>query len=711
MRERDVLTVWHEGVPAPGAANNSSRLDELLIGAVTDAGAHIGATYLVDEGGDLLRLESVYGMPAPIANAWALIRTKDPVPIATAVREQRLVWIADREHLARSFPGAAMAVPYHFSIALTPICVGDAAWGGFMLLWPAGRFTEPTPRQLDVLSKTCAEIGEVLRCAAERGQPIKPAPRPRILLPPSAGGNPRTDMVALESFNRLPEGYCSLDTQGRVTLISAPAVDLLGHPRDLVGRRLWEALPWLSDPAYEDRYRAAIVGSQVTHFIARNPAGRQLSFWMYPGLSGITLRITPGTVSREPRSCPTARQSRPLRLIAVHETLQLATTLARAVTAQDVVDLVADHVMPVYDAQALALITVEGGRLRVTGSRGYSQEVIDELEGRFPAAPVSADLIRRGEAGFFSSWEEMRQAYPDAVRGSMQAWAFLPLVTSGRPIGTCVLGYDHPHTFGAEDRASLTALAGLIAQAFERARLYDTKHQLAKCLQSSLLPQTLPRVPGLDVAARYVPATPGMDIGGDFYDLIRLDDSVIAAVIGDVQGHDMTAAALMGQVRTAVRAHAGAGASPGEVLAHTNRLLTELAPDRFTSCLYVSLDLRRHVACLASAGHLPPLLGVPGGPAQVIETSPGLLLGVDADAEYATTNVRLPPGGVLALYTDGLIEEPGLPLDEAIDRLARRFKPSCALSLPELADSLIEPATLDKRSDDIAVLLLREAPA
>jgi hypothetical protein len=500
--------------------------------------------------------------------------------------------------------------------------------------------------------------------------------------------------------------------EGRVTLVSAPAADLLSsRASDLLGRRLWEAPAWLADPAYEDRFRGAVFSGQATSFTARDPDGRLLRFRLFPARSGVTVRITRDAADVDrPRGAPETGADRPARVIALHEMLHLATILARAVTAQEVLDLVADHVMPVYDVQALAILTSQGDRMRVVASRGYSRQAVEEFDGLPVIRPMSEQHpFDAGRPAFFSTWEELRGTYPDAIRSDdMSAWAFLPLVTSGRPIGTCILAYDRPHRFSIDERATLTALAGLIAQAFERARLYDVKHQLAQYLQASLLPHMLPEVPGLEQAARYVPATPGMDIGGDFYDVIRLSDTVAAAVIGDVQGHDVTAAALMGQVRTAIHAHATAGASPGEVLAHTNRLLVELAPDRFTSCLYVSLDLERHSACLASAGHLPPLLGRPGAATQVIETSPGLLLGIDPEATYATRELDLPPGSVLILYTDGLIEQPGLDLGDAITDLAGRFTLSDGLSLPDLAESLIEPATLDPRADDIAVLLLRD---
>ncbi|MEO3803555.1 SpoIIE family protein phosphatase [Nonomuraea sp. B1E8] len=726
-----------EHLTGPGGTSASSRLDDLLIETVSAAGAHIGMAYVLDEGGHVLEMESAVGIPGSIARAWARVRVKTDcsMPIAVSIRDRRLIWVAGREELARAFPAAALALPYHFAAVTAPVCSGGAVWGGLVLLWPSGLASGLTPRQRDVIDHACDEIGALLRRAAEQGHPVTPRPQPRLLDPrPETGTGLRAHRLALDCLNRLPEGYCCLDTEGRVSLVSAPAAELLARsPSELLGRPLWKSLPWLNDPAYEDRYRAAVVSRQATHFTARGPGARQLTFRLYPGLTGITVRVAPagaargvepglvaGPVARpavspaagpvvEPAAGPGVDAAREPRVMALHEMLHLATALARAVTAQEVLDLVADHVIPVYGAQALAILTWQDNRMRVAASRGYSQGAVEQYDSR-PVIHQNGppDHYEASEPAFFATWDELRRQRPDSIRADdMNAWAFLPLATSGRPFGTCVLAYARPHHFSGEERATLTALGGLIAQAFERARLYDNKHQLAQCLQASLLPHQLPEIPGLEVAARYVPALPGMDIGGDFYDLIRLSPTMAAAVIGDVQGHDMNAAALMGQVRTAIHAHATAGAPPGEVLAHTNRLLAELSPDRFTSCLYLSIDLAERTACLSSAGHFPPLLSRAGAATQVIDVSPGPLLGVDPDAKYAATDLVLDPGSVLTLYTDGLIEEPGLDLGDAITGLARRFAPSPGTPLCDLASALIETAAADHRTDDIAVLLLR----
>ncbi|MFD0663363.1 SpoIIE family protein phosphatase [Thermocatellispora tengchongensis] len=663
----------------PSAADESSRLDELLIGAVFDTQAHVGVMYVLDDSRQVLHMETAMGLPATVARAWARLRTSDPMPVSVAVREQRLVWLCDREALAREYPSMALALPYHFALAAFPIHSGGTVWGGFILMWPTGRASELTSRRIDVINDACARMGDLLRPARERGRPSTSGLQPRVLDPhPAHSIDPHSELIALELFNRLPEGYCCLDAQGRVTLMTAPAAELLAvNPPEVVGKRLCKAMPWLDDPVYEDRYRAAIVSHQATRFIAGHPDGRKLSFQCYPGIPGVTMRVTP--VASTPEAPPSDAERHP-RTIGLHEMLHLAVSLARAVTAQDVVDLVADFVMPVCEAQAVAILSWESGRMRVAASRGYSRQGIERFNGRpvVQAAP-SAPGYERDKPSFYATWEEFRETFPDAHRiDDMGAWALLPLVASGQSIGTCVLAYDRPHRFSDSERAMFTALGGLIAQAFERAWLYDKKHRLAESLQESLLPRELPQIPGLDLAARYVPATPGMDIGGDFYDLIHLGDTMAAAVIGDVQGHDMTAAALMGQVRTAIHAHATAGATPGEVLTHTNRLLAELASDRFTSCLYLSLDLEQRLTCLASAGHPPPLLARPGHPTRIIDTSPGLLLGIDPDAHYTTTQVALPAGSILTLYTDGLIEQPGHDLGTAIADLARRFTPRTA---------------------------------
>ncbi|MFV2119508.1 PP2C family protein-serine/threonine phosphatase, partial [Streptomyces sp. Act-28] len=401
----------------------------------------------------------------------------------------------------------------------------------------------------------------------------------------------------------------------------------------------------------------------------------------------------------------------PARMGQLYQLLHLAAALTETVGVRDVVDLVADQIMPAFGAQGLILSSAESGRLRITGSRGYPVHVLERLDG----LPLDTRLTPAGQAlstgvpSFFSHPEEMARIYPETpLVSGKQAWAFLPMIASGHPVGVCVLTYDHPHAFPAEERAVLTSLAGLVAQALDRARLYDAKHQLAHGLQEALLPHSLPAAPGLRVAARYLPATRGMDIGGDFYDLLRVDATTAAAVIGDVQGHNVAAAALMGQVRTAVHTHATAGAAPEEVLARTNRLLLDLDLGLFTTCLYARIDLDRRRVRMASAGHPPPLLRCPDGRARRLDVPPGPALGIDPDAVYPVTELDLPPGAVLVLYTDGLVETAGTDIEQAIDRLAGHLAAWDTEDPDRLLELLLDHAVpADRRTDDIALLLVR----
>ncbi len=199
-----------------------------------------------------------------------------------------------------------------------------------------------------------------------------------------------------------------------------------------------------------------------------------------------------------------------------------------------------------------------------------------------------------------------------------------------------------------------------------------------------------------------------MEIGGDFYDLVPTDRGLAAAVIGDVQGHNVTAAGLMGQIRTAVRAYTTVGQAPEDVMRSTNRLLLDLGADLFASCLYLRLDPEHGKAVMARAGHPPPLLRRPNGRVRVLDLAGGPLLGIDGSPTYPTTEVDLTPGCVLVLYTDGLIESPGVDIEDALADLGQVLSEAGERPLDELADLLVRhSASTRERVDDVALLLLR----
>ncbi|MCX4744356.1 SpoIIE family protein phosphatase [Kitasatospora sp. NBC_01287] len=669
-------------------------------------GAHMGGVYLLSADGQALEMALSLGAIRQFVRGWQHVGLAAAIPVADAVREGELVWVGGAGEMARRYPRVAVAMPYAFSLAAVPLTAGGRRLGAVFFLWPAAHPAELSPTERGALGEIA---GRLARRVAAADPPLRAGPRPLPVVPPGGAADLLAATVA-----RLPDGVCAIGLDGRLTLVSAQAARLLARPADqLLGARPWTALPWLRDPIYEYHYRAAVISGEPSSFVALRPPDQWLSFRLFPDAFGVTARIAAAQVTRralpvDPVPLEPVPHTRPGALYWI---LHLATALTEAASVQDVVSMVADQIVPGFGGRAVAVLLAEGGKLRIAGHRGYPPGLVDQFDGTpltesTPGVRASTNPV----PAFFENRAELERIYAGRreTQDGMAAWAYLPLVTSGRLIGTCVLAFAEPHHFALEERAVLTALGGLIAQALDRARLYDTKSGLAHGLQDSLLPSALPVVPGLRTAARYLPATEGMEVGGDFYDLIRVDDGGLAVVIGDVQGHNVNAAALMGQIRTAVRAFASVDADPSSVLAGTNRLLADLGTTLLASCAYLRVDLARREAWLADAGHPVPLLRGPDGRARLLSPRSGLVLNVDPDAEYPQIRIRLPVGTTLLLYTDGLVETPGGDLDQALARLADTFARHGGEPLDRLADTLIDQSgQAEQRTDDVAVLLVR----
>ncbi|MGP2437843.1 SpoIIE family protein phosphatase [Streptomyces sp. JW3] len=678
-----------------------------------DTRAQAGAMYLLAADPPVLEMAVMAGLPRVFAAPWERVTPHAGVPVADALRERRLIWIAGEEEMARRYPRVAVVLPYPFAMAALPVATGSAAYGAVFLTWPGSHPAQLSARDRDRLTAACRRLAGRLERACRAGLPVRP--EPDLPAAPTVDGLPGTlgSVEAVRMVARLPYGLCSLDLDGRVGFVNAAAAGLLGVPAGrLLGTRLWSAVPWLNDPVYEDRYRAALLSQRGTSFVALRPPGDWLSFRLYPSRTGLSVRVGRARAAAGDAPAAPPAAGAPSRLVTVSHMVSLTGALAQAVGVRDVVQLVADEIAPTVGAQALIVLGSQAGRMRVLGHRGYPDpRVLEPFEGMpLTERTPGTHALRKGTPVFLESLAELHRRYPvrQTTPDGFAAWAFLPLIASGRPVGTCVLAYAAPHVFTEDERAVLTSLAGLVAQALDRAQLYDAKHRLAHGLQAALLPHTLPALPGLEAAARYLPATRGMDIGGDFYDLVPTGGGAAAAVIGDVQGHNVTAAGLMGQVRTAVRAYTAVGRAPEEVMRRTNRLLIDLGTELFASCLYLRIEPGGGRAVLSRAGHPPPLLRRPDGQVRVLDLAGGPLLGIDAAASYPATEVELAPGTLLALYTDGLVESPGVDLDDALAGLGRRLARAGGLPLDELADLLVrDEAGAEERADDIALLLLR----
>ncbi|MDX2933844.1 SpoIIE family protein phosphatase [Streptomyces ipomoeae] len=682
-----------------------------LASMMDDVQAHSGAVYLLTPDEPVLEMAVMAGLPRSFVAPWERVGLSAPVPVSEAVRDRRLVWVSGEEQMARRYPRIAVILPYPFALAALPVATRDTTYGAVFLTWPGSHPPELSERERDIITSACDRLAMRLRRAEDEGRPVLPEPDLSAPSTTMVAGTLGT-VEAARMVARLPYGMCALDLHGRISFANAATAELLGIPVSaLLGTQLWASVPWLNDPSYEDRYRAALMSQHVTSFVALKPPKAWLSFRLYPGTNGLSVRIAPARAVAEMEGDTRREGDGSGRLITITHVLGLASALTEAVSVQDVVELVANETAPAVGSQAMVLLGTRAGRLHVLGHRGYADPHIVE---RFDGMPLTAQTpgahaLTSGVPAFFENRQQLERLYPirRSTPDGLSAWAYLPLIASGRSVGTCVLGYAEPHPFPADERAVLTSLSGLIAQALERALLYDAKHQLAHGLQAALLPHSLPSIPGIEAASRYLPATRGMDIGGDFFDLV-LSHGRASAVIGDVQGHNVTAAGLMGQIRTAVRAYTTVGQAPADVMGSTNRLLIDLGSELFASCLYLRLDPEHGAAVMARAGHPPPLLRRPDGRVKVLDLAGGPLLGIDVDATYPTTEVALREGSVLALYTDGLIESPGVDIEDALAELGERFASGGGRPLDAVADELVrEVEAAEERLDDVALLLLR----
>ncbi|WP_431677911.1 SpoIIE family protein phosphatase [Kitasatospora sp. KL5] len=400
---------------------------------------------------------------------------------------------------------------------------------------------------------------------------------------------------------------------------------------------------------------------------------------------------------------------------------EAARALSEAVTVRDVARVFTELPLPGLPPDGLVLASMEAGRLAVLGASGYRSELI----ARHDRSPLAADhpmayAVRTRTPVFIADRDEYRERYPQAweqlgAGTGRSAWAFLPLVVSGRAIGVCVVSFDDDRELDADERTLLSTLGGLVAQSLARAQLHDAEHELAASLQRVMLPRAVPSVPGVTTAVRYLAAGSGLQIGGDWYDVVPLPGGHVGLVIGDVQGHDVHAAGIMGQLRIALRAYAAEGHPPAAVMARASRFLADLDTDHFATCTYAEVNVDYGVVYAVRAGHLDPVVRRGDGSAAVLPVAGGLPLGVDPDEEYRVTRFSLDPGETVVLCTDGLVEARGMDLDTGFSRLCEAVSGPLAARdesarepLEELADRVAAGAAdSSEREDDIALLLLR----
>jgi len=405
--------------------------------------------------------------------------------------------------------------------------------------------------------------------------------------------------------------------------------------------------------------------------------------------------------------------------------LQQATSmLAEALTVEQVVQVITEVGRSAIGAErsAVAILDTERLRLRTVNPAGLPNS---------PGAPgddipltvisVMTLAITTRRPVLMESPEAMRRHFDgEGVDLSLfldntdeKAWVGLPLLSSGASLGALRFAFTRPRQITEEERVFLEALAGQCALALERATLYEREHTTAETLQRSLLPDTLPTVPGFILEARCLPVTRNMEIGGDWYDAFRLPDGRLAVAAGDVMGKGLTAAAGMGRVRNALRALALSDPRPAAVLSGLDRLFlaTELA-EQVTTVAYLVVDPLTGEGVAANAGHLPPLLLSRDRPPRLDTTEAGTPLGwASPRQQYAFS---LPPGNTAVLYSDGLVENRKRGLDTGLDELvsvAAQAPPAVTEDPAQLLNYLVDKMLTGYEQDDDVTVLVLHVPA
>ncbi len=397
------------------------------------------------------------------------------------------------------------------------------------------------------------------------------------------------------------------------------------------------------------------------------------------------------------------------------ELQNMTAALSNALTRSDVADIAMEAIGSAVQASGVAVAVVEDRSvLRVFGAHGYDGEVAEWLDAEIDAQTPATRAMGRRRARFFRSLDAIATEFPDAVpaltRTGHTSFLFTPMVTGRQARGAIVVSWEEERELSGEEIEVVGSLAGQTAQALERAGHYESEQTIAETLQRSVLPVSLPRVDGVQLAARYLPGSAELDVGGDWFDALRLPDGKLGLVVGDVVGKGVQAAASMAQLRNALRAFSSERLKPATALTRLNRLADEVLDTTFATIAYAVLDPNTGVCRLASAGHPPPVVAYPDGRVELLEGARGLPLGTGTASKYRQEVIELPAGSVLVMYTDGLVERRGQSIDVGLSELVAAIRETSKDPERLLEHVLDRVVGESARGDDIAMLAVRLFP-
>ncbi|MFC8513305.1 SpoIIE family protein phosphatase [Streptomyces sp. NPDC057257] len=546
--------------------------------------------------------------------------------------------------------------------------------------------------------------------------------------------------LSTQVITQSPVGLAVFDTELRYVSVNPALERLNGVPAaEHIGRSVREVLPLLDVDAIETAMRRVLeTGRPVVDHktVGWTPAAPEderawlISLYRLEDATGTVLGLAGSVVdvTEQHRAGIEAEAARRRLALIADASARIGTTLELDRTARELADVAVPELADIAAVDLLEAV-VEGRRSSLGPSesaviRALAVEADDAPEALRAADPpgqvarygpdrLVTECVRTGRPVMVA---EVRPAdlpriarSPEAAEllaeAGVHSYLAVPLIARGEVLGALDLKrIRNPLPFGEDDLLLARELAARAAVQIDNARWYQNARDTALTLQRSLLPSHPPVTGGLEVASRYQPAGATSEVGGDWFDVIPLDDGKTALVVGDVMGSGINAAATMGRLRTATNTLASLDLDPARLLEHLDRI-TEGLDHSIATCVYAVHDPELRQCRIANAGHLPPARLRAGHPPELLELPTGAPLGVGGVA-FSTTTVDLEPGDRLVFYTDGLVETRQHPLDERLDALLALLD-GPDRPLEEVCDLLLRTLHQPDNSDDVALLIAR----
>jgi PAS domain S-box-containing protein len=519
----------------------------------------------------------------------------------------------------------------------------------------------------------------------ERGEPVM------LGILTDTTGSPSWTQLASTQIDAMPDGFAVLDQHRRLVYANEAVARLVGLGRaELVGRRLEELLAPLDPADWQPQLdRVVHTGTPNSFEVLLPRVGRWYELRATLDAGRVAVRFRDVHEERVRLAGDRERDSRRERAAV------FAAELGGTLGVDDVIAVFEQQMAALCEADGVAMHVATGGRLRLIAAVGYSAAGLSGLRVLDLDAPgPMSDAVNECEVQVYEDGEEIKRRYPFLAEmcdeTNTGALLVLPLVYDGACLGFVGLRCDQ------------------LAQALYRAHRYDAELSLASRLRDAVFDVPLDSMPGLELASEYRSPGLGLAVGGDWYDAIPMARGRIGLLVGDVEGHNARAVGGMSMVRTAIRAFAHEGYGPAAILGRVNKLIAGLDPDLLATCCVAELDPAAGTARIARAGHPSPVLSLAEGAAGQLELPAGLPLGVDPAETYRSVLTPVPPGALLALYSDGLVESRSLPIDQGTERLVEALRGHAGTPLDDLAKDVIgnrfdQPGL----GDDLTLLLAR----